>query len=88
MLHTFLLGMSLDVATFKVCVVTNDSKFWNGVNEYLVVEILTRILLTLLTFIALPSLRKISICHRWFLLVVSYDVNFQFTPDNSKVSKT
>ena len=42
-------------------------------------NILTQILLTLVTFIALPILRKISICHRWFLLSVSYYVTFQST---------
>ena len=43
-------------------------------------DILNQILLALLTFIVLPILRKISICRRWFLFVVSYYVNFQFTP--------
>ena len=36
-------------------------------SAFLVVDILAQILLTLLTFIALPILRKISICRRWFL---------------------
>ena len=45
-----------------------------------VVDILTQILLTLLTFIGLPIWRKISICYRWFLFGVGYYVNFQFTP--------
>ena len=41
--------------------------------EYMniVVNILTQILLILLTFIALPILRKTSICRRWLLFGVS-----------------
>ena len=70
----FLFGMSPDVPAFKVCVFTSDFKlFWIGV---IIVDILTQILLTLLTFIALPILRKISICRRWFLFGVSCYVNF------------
>ena len=50
------------------------------------------ILLTLLNFIALLILRKVSICRLWFLFDVSYYVNVQFTPwrvimDNNMVSK-
>ena len=45
-----------------------------------VVDILTQILLTLLTLNALPILRKISICCRWFLFGVSYHVNLQLIP--------
>ena len=36
----------------------------------------------LLTFIALPILQKLSIYRRWFLFVISNDVNFLFTPEN------
>ena len=45
-----------------------------GVNE-LVVDILTQILLTLLTFFAFTNFAKIiSICRRRFLFGVSYNV--------------
>ena len=59
----------------------------------LVVDILTQILLTVLTFIALPILHKNTICCRWFLFGVRYYSNFQFTPwrvimGNNMVSKT
>ena len=40
---------------------------------------LTEILLTLLTFGALPILRKISICRRWLLFGVSYYEDVEFT---------
>ena len=58
----------------------------------IVVDILTKIFLTLLTSIALFILLKISICRRWFLFGVIYYVTFQFTPwsvsvDNNMVSK-
>ena len=59
----------------------------------LVVDILTQSLLTLLTFISLLSLRKLSIWRGWFLFGVIYYVNVQFTPwkvidmDNNMVSK-
>ena len=82
--------MTPDVPTFKVLVFTNGLRF---LIEVLEVNILTQILLTLLTFITLPILRKISVCRRWFLFGVSYYVNFQFTPfeewsmDNNMVSK-
>ena len=45
---------------------------------------------TLLTFIDLKIWRKVSICRRWFLFVVSYYVNFQFAEwsmDSNMVSK-
>ena len=35
-------------------------------------DIITQILLTLLTFVVLPILLKISICRRWFLISVIY----------------
>ena len=59
-----------------------DFKFWIGVNKIwiFVVDILIQILLTFLTFIASQILRKVSICGGWFLLGLSYYVNFQFTP--------
>ena len=44
----------------------------------LVVDIVTQILLTLLTFFALPILQKISICRRCFPFGVNYYTNFQF----------
>ena len=43
-------------------------------------DILTQIMLTLLTFIALLILRKVSICRGWVLLGESYYVNVQLTP--------
>ena len=79
MLEIFLFGMSPDVGIqssrfYKWLKILNSSKW------ILVVDILTQILLTLLTFIALLILRKISICRGYFLLGVSYYVNFKFTP--------
>ena len=44
----------------------------------LVVDILTQVLLTLLTFIALLISRKVSIYGGWFLFGVSYYVTIQF----------
>ena len=70
----FLFGMSPAVPAFKVFDFTSDFNFWIGV-----VDILTQMLFTLLPIMALPILRKISICHRWFLLGVSYYVNFHFS---------
>ena len=74
-------------AFLQVTFILNWSKW------FLVVDFLTHILLTLLTSVAIPILRKkISICRRWFLFGVSYYVNVQITPedwsmDNNMVSK-
>ena len=66
-------GMSPDVPTVKVRVeILNWSKW------ILVIDILNHILLTLLTFITLQSLRKVSICCTRLLLDVCYYVNVQF----------
>ena len=47
--------MSADVLAFKVDDFTSDFKFWIGVNEYsIVLDILTQILLNLLTSTVLP----------------------------------
>ena len=51
---------------------------WNKL--ILVIDILTQILLTLLTFIALLTLQIVSICRWWVLFGVSYYINVSFTP--------
>ena len=66
--------MSPDVPAFKFRIFTCDFKFRIGVLKLIsVVDILTHILLNLLTFITLLILRKMK-------FGVSYYVNFQFTP--------
>ena len=84
-LRRFLFGMSLD------CTGIQSPRFYKWSKRILVVDILTQILFTLLTFTALTILRKIMICHRWFLFGVSH-INFQlllkeWSMDNSMVSK-
>ena len=67
--------MSPDVLAFKVCIFTSIFKFWIG-SKWIYQ---TQILLTLLTFTALPILQKVSICRWWYLFGASYYVNLQFT---------
>ena len=62
--------MSPDVPTFKVRVLTSDFN-WSKLN-IVVANIVSLILLTLFTSIALPILRIISICGRWVFFGVSY----------------
>ena len=75
----FLFGMSPDVPKVKVrrAVLLVTFKFWIGVND--ISNILTLILLNLLTFIPLPILRQVSICCARLLFGVGYYVNVQFT---------
>ena len=76
----FLLGISPDIPAFKLRVFTSDFlNFELEQTNVSSIDILTQILLTLLIFIALPILRKISNYRGWFLFGVSYRVNFQFT---------
>ena len=49
------------------------------------IRVTTKLLLNLLTFIAIQILQEISIYHRWFLFGVSYYVNFQFTLEEQLV---
>ena len=63
--------MSPDVPTVKVRVLTNDFTC-KWISVY-VIDIRNQILLTLLTFIALPILRKVSIwCERLLFGVCYY----------------
>ena len=67
-------------------------KILNWRRWILVVNIPTQILLTLLTFIALLILLKVSIWRGWFLFGVRYYENIQLTPwrvimDTNMVSK-
>ena len=57
----------------QVTLILNWSKW------ILVVDILTQMLLTLLTFIGLLILQKVLLCVGWFLFGVSNHVIFQFT---------
>ena len=65
----FLFGMSHDVPAFKVHVFTSDFRFWIGVNEYYVVDILTQILLTLLPSITYQFCKKYQFVVDGFSLV-------------------
>ena len=88
----FLFGISPLVPAFKVLVFTSDFKFWNGCKWLLMVDILTQILPPLLTFIALPILQEISICHWWLPFGVSFVLTFnlhleEWSMDNNMVGK-
>ena len=56
---------------------------FNWIKCGLEVDILTQIVLTLLTFLTSPILRNIPICCRRFLFDVSYNVNFQLNLEQS-----
>ena len=71
-----LVYMIPDVTTYKVSIFTSDYKFLMWVNELLVVDILTQILLTLLTSVAYQFCEKMSICRRWFLYGVTFNLIF------------
>ena len=60
------LCMSPGVQDFEVCIFTDGLQILNWCKS-LIEDILTHILLTLLTFIALPILQKIQSYRRWIL---------------------
>ena len=87
----FFFGMSPDVPT-KVCVFTSDFWILNWSEWILEVDIVAKILLTLLTFIALLVLWKISTCldgHSlvWAIIWTSNLNPEEWSMDNNVVSK-
>ena len=72
-LRRFLFGISLDVSKSAFSLVTFNL---NGRKWTLVVDIFDQILLTLLTFITLQFLRKVSICCARLLFGMCYYVQF------------
>ena len=74
-----LFGMSPDVLALKVRFFTSD--FYSGIEETKISarHSKSNFAHSLTFFVALPILRKISICRRWFFFGVNYYVNIRFT---------